>query len=177
MHLNFMLNHGIKDYAKPDDEITEQEQQGLGRLNEFFKTGHAYAQMHGTKPSTISLVLSSSPLALLSWIAEKFLAWSDPKHVLSLDTILTDVSLYWFTGCFASSIYTYRGERELMYVDKPVGYSYFPWELAPVPRAWAERTGRVTFFGRHEEGGHFAALEVPGGLWGDVEEWVGTAWK
>lgn len=28
-----------------------------------------------------------------------------------------------------------------------------------------------------EKGGHFAALEKPKELWGDVEEFVGIAWK
>ncbi|KAH0339789.1 epoxide hydrolase 1, partial [Aureobasidium melanogenum] len=38
------------------------------------ETGSSYAIQHATKPATISLVLSSNPVALLAWIGEKFLA-------------------------------------------------------------------------------------------------------
>ena len=72
-------------------------------------TGMAYAQEHGTRPATIGLVLSSSPIALLAWIGEKFLAWTDQDP--SIDTILKSVTLYWLTDTFPSSIYSYRHVR------------------------------------------------------------------
>ncbi|CAO2652562.1 Nn.00g008450.m01.CDS01 [Neocucurbitaria sp. VM-36] len=177
MHLNFMFIRYIETMSSPDDEISEAERKGLERLEAFKTVGHAYAQEHGTKPSTIGLVLSSSPIAQLAWIGEKFLAWSDPSTTPSIDTILADITLYWLTECFPTSIYTYREEKKLLHVDKPIGYSYFPYELAPVPRAWAEKTGKVVFFKAHEKGGHFAALERPEQLWEDIEEYVKVAWK
>lgn len=177
MHLNFMHARDIKSYATPSDVLTPQEEKGLERMDDFMTVGRAYALEHGTKPSTIGLVLASSPLAQLAWIGEKFLAWSDPKTTPSLHTILADVTLYWLTGCYPTSIYTYREVRETPHVSKPVGYSYFPFELSPVPRAWAEKTGNMVFFKAHEVGGHFAALERPEVLLEDVEEWVKIAWK
>ena len=62
-------------------------------------------------------------------------------------------------------------------MDKPTGYSWFPFELAPIPKAWAEKTAKIAFFRAHESGGHFAALERPETLWADVEEWVKAAWR
>lgn len=190
VHLNlmFMLNPPEGIDASDMSVLTEQEKVGLKRMDKFNTTGNAYGRMHGTRPSTIGLVLSSSPIALLSWIAEKFLEWSDPATAPSLTTILTDVSLYWFTNRFASSIYTYRQDfssrdpgyfhaQKEYYVRKPLGYSYFPCELMPIPRKWAEGTGELRFFRAHENGGHFAALERPETLWGDVEEFVKGAWK
>ncbi|CAN9176463.1 unnamed protein product [Alternaria alternata] len=146
-------------------------------MTEFMEVGRAYAIEHGTKPSTIGLVLSSSPIAQLAWIGEKFLAWSDPSTTPSLNTILSDITLYWLTGCYPTSIYTYREAKETKYVDKPTGYSWFPFELAPIPKAWAEKTAKIAFFRAHESGGHFAALERPETLWADVEEWVKAAWR
>ncbi|KAJ4373255.1 hypothetical protein N0V83_003549 [Neocucurbitaria cava] len=177
MHVNFMFIKDIATKSSPDDEISEAEKKGLDRLNQFMSVGHAYAQEHGTKPSTIGLVLASSPVAQLAWIGEKFLAWADPSTTPSLDTILSDITLYWLTGCYPTSIYTYREAKELLYVDKPIGYSYFPYELAPVPKAWAEKTGKMVFFKSHDKGGHFAALERPEQLWADFEEYVKAAWK
>jgi microsomal epoxide hydrolase len=68
MHLNFMLNVGIKDRASHDDKITDQEKRGLERLDKFFAKGRAYANEHGTKPATIGFVMASSPIAQLAWI-------------------------------------------------------------------------------------------------------------
>ncbi|KAF1835819.1 alpha/beta-hydrolase [Decorospora gaudefroyi] len=177
MHLNMMFTHDIQSKASPDDDISAAEQKGMQRMQEFMDVGSAYAREHGTKPSTIGLVLASSPIAQLAWIGEKFLAWSDPSTTPSLNTILADITLYWLTDCYPTSIYTYREPQKTMYVDKAVGYSWFPYELAPVPRAWAEKTGNLVFFRAHEQGGHFAALERPEVLWGDVEAWAKIAWN
>jgi microsomal epoxide hydrolase len=177
MHVNFMHTRDIKSYSAPEDELSDAEKKGVERMDEFMTVGRAYAMEHGTKPSTIGLVLGSSPIAQLGWIGEKFLAWSDPSTTPSLNTILADITLYWLTGCYPTSIYTYREVKETLYVDKPTGYSWFPYELSPVPKAWAAKTAKLAFFRAHEMGGHFAALERPEVLWADVEEWVKTAWK
>jgi len=47
--------------------LSEKEITGVGRYNNFGDLGNAYARMHGTRPGTIGLVLSSSPVALLAW--------------------------------------------------------------------------------------------------------------
>ncbi|KAJ4983262.1 putative epoxide hydrolase [Stagonosporopsis vannaccii] len=177
MHLNFMLNAGIEDKAGDGDKITEQEEKGLKRKEEFFTKGRAYAHEHATKPATIGFAMASSPVAQLAWIGEKFLAWSDPSTTPSINTILTDITLYWLTDCFPTTIYTYREEKKLEHVNKPSGYSYFPYELAPIPQAWAAKTCDLVFFRSHQNGGHFAALERPETLWEDVEEYVKIAWK
>lgn len=86
--------------------ISEQEKKGLQRGKAFRESGNAYAREHGTRTATIGLVLSSSPLALLSWIGEKFLEWTDQDP--SVDEILDSVSLYWLTDTYARCIYPYR---------------------------------------------------------------------
>ncbi|KAH7401259.1 epoxide hydrolase-like protein [Pyrenochaeta sp. MPI-SDFR-AT-0127] len=177
MHVNFMFARTIEQLVSPEDHVTDAEKKNLQRVEDFKGTGSAYAIEHGTKPSTIGLVLSSSPVAQLAWIGEKFLAWSDPSTTPSLNTILTDVTLYWLTGCYPTSIYPYREVIELRYVDKPVGYSYFPYELAPIPKSWAAKTGNLVSFNSHDHGGHFAALEQPAELLKDVEEFIKIAWK
>ncbi|KAF2801503.1 alpha/beta-hydrolase [Mytilinidion resinicola] len=177
-HLNFCMippppSHPTSSTPSPE------EQAGLARLAQFQSSGSAYMQEHATRPATIGLCLSSSPLALLAWIGEKFLAWSDTPP--SLPTILEAVSLYYLTDTFPRSIFTYRepgiAGDPAWFIAKPVGFSWFPKEVAPVPRAWVESTGRVVWWRAHDRGGHFAALERPGVVWGDVEGFVGEVWK
>lgn len=50
-----------------DTSLTPFEERGLTRMKAFITTGSAYALEHGTRPSTIGHVLSTSPVALLAW--------------------------------------------------------------------------------------------------------------
>ena len=50
-----------------DDHLNAFEIQGIERMQQFIATGSGYATEHGTRPSTIGHVVSSSPIALLAW--------------------------------------------------------------------------------------------------------------
>lgn len=100
--------------------ISEIEKKGLERGKAFRDSGSAYAREHGTRTATIGLTLSSSPLALLSWIGEKFLEWTDEDP--SVDEILDSVSLYWLTETYARCIYPYRSVS--LVLSKPPSFSF-----------------------------------------------------
>ncbi|EGR53043.1 uncharacterized protein TRIREDRAFT_103175 [Trichoderma reesei QM6a] len=118
-------------------------------------------------------------------IGEKFLAWTDEDP--PLDEVLASVTLYWLTETFPRSIYPYRQlftpgiigahENPQWHINKPFGYSFFPKELAPIPRAWVETTGNLNIYRQHESGGHFAAMEKSEDLLADVEEFLGLVWE
>jgi microsomal epoxide hydrolase len=184
--LRLIYSVNMMAYLPPPDENTPLntlEKQALGRAKQWRATGMGYSNEHGTRPSTIGNVLMSSPLATLAWIGEKFLEWTDEDP--SMDHILTNISLYWFTRCFPSCLYPYRqlsneDERpkiETMNTNKPLGFSFFPFELVPGVKSIMEKKNNLVFYKQHERGGHFAALEQPKVLWEDVEEYVGKAWK
>ena len=99
------------------------------------------------------------------------------------------MTLYWFTESFPRAIFPYReffaanptpyhGDPKLK-IEKPkaLGYSYFPFELAPIPKSWAEQTGNLAWYREHTEGGHFAALEKPKVFAQDIEDFVKEVWK
>jgi microsomal epoxide hydrolase len=147
----------------------------------------AYSFEHRTRPGTLGLILQSNPLALLSWIGEKFLDWTDIDP--SLEDILESVTLYWLTESGSRGLYPYRqtfapsriavniANDQVYYVKKPLGHSWFMKEIAPAPRAWAEKTGNLVFYRQHEIGGHFAALEQPELMKGDIQDFVAQVWK
>ncbi|PVH89426.1 alpha/beta-hydrolase [Cadophora sp. DSE1049] len=174
VHVNFNYI-GSPPAGTDTSTLNAKEKTMVERGQEFMRTGSGYANMHGTRPSTIGAVLSSSPLALLAWIGEKFLSWTDDDP--SLSTILESVTLYWFTRSFESSIYTYRRQPTEPKVRVPFGFSNLPKELIPVPKSWAETEGNLVFYREHEKGGHFAALEQPKVLLGDIEEFIKQVWK
>ncbi|KXS97485.1 hypothetical protein AC578_9074 [Pseudocercospora eumusae] len=189
MHLNF------SPLSRPRNadslEISEIEKKALSRGLWFREVGVAYAIEHGTRTATIGHALSASPMALLAWIGEKFLEWSDTDP--SIDHILQSVTLYWMTDTFPRCIYPYRGSsgdderprqakvsgkgRERPYVEKPSGYSFFPLELVPMPVSWVATTCNLVSSKVHQSGGHFAAMEKPDELLEDLEEYVKKAWK
>ncbi|KAK5790409.1 hypothetical protein VI817_007696 [Penicillium citrinum] len=167
-----------------DDHLDAFERNGLERLKNFQTSGSAYAFEHGTRPSTIGHVLASSPIALLAWVGEKFLQWVDDP--LSPNEILESITLYWLTDTIARSVYTYRqsyppptvptANEPRWYIQKPFGYSFFPMELAPLPRSWVETTGNLVYWNQHKKGGHFAALEQPAALKDDLVGFVEQVW-
>ncbi|KAF3041693.1 hypothetical protein E8E12_005219 [Didymella heteroderae] len=175
IHLNMFTVREVPDQSK----LSELEKMAIQSARAWKETGSAYAQEHGTRPSTIGSVLSSNPLALLAWIGEKFLEWSDTTP--PLDHILTNISLYWFTSCILTSFQPYRqlhgaSSVHFSYISKPVGFSFFPFELFPGIKHVLEKGGNIVTYEQHESGGHFAALEKPEWLWADVEKYVKEMW-
>ncbi|KAH3995825.1 hypothetical protein HBH92_066700 [Parastagonospora nodorum] len=177
IHLNMFMNYDSLD----QDKLTAFEKERLGMLKHWEEDGMAYAKEHGTRPSTIGHALSSSPLALLAWIGEKFLDWTDPKTTPGLDDILTNISLYWFTSGYPTSLYPYRALTKSPSifggVKKPTGASWFPYEMAPMIKHVMEEQCELVFFKQQGKGGHFAALECPKEMWEDLEEFVPKVWK
>ncbi|KAK4227783.1 putative hydrolase [Podospora fimiseda] len=179
--------------------LSEKEMAGVKRGEWFRSNGCAYAMEQGTRPATIGLALSTNPVALLAWVGEKYLEWTDEgsfppdaefkesgyKYSKKLmQEIIASVAFYWVTGKIHSSFYSYREAFALqgpapssnaMYeVRKPkrFGFSYFPMEVMPTPRKWIEGYTDVEFWREHEVGGHFAALEQPGEIMRDLEDFV-----
>ncbi|KAF6812970.1 epoxide hydrolase 6 [Colletotrichum plurivorum] len=184
IHLN-MLSASPGDDTSDTESLTAQEAEHIQLATKFLTTGIAYALEHGTRPATIGLVLSASPIALLAWIGEKYLEAVDSRHPLPLETILDLVSLYWLTETFPRSIYPYRalvegltpgGNVPPMPISKtiPLGYSCFPAEISFMPKAWAEKNyPNLKLYRAHEKGGHFAALEQPELFLQDIENFLG----
>ncbi|KAJ5624637.1 epoxide hydrolase [Penicillium lagena] len=178
-HVNMLvLDPG--ESAPSRDSLTPKELDILQRTETWRQTGLAYALVHGTRPATVGLAMSSSPLALLAWIGEKLLEWVDQREPLPLDTILAWVSFYWFTKTFPRSLYhaelvknLLRGDKHPISKEKPLGYSMFAHDLAILPQAWAKEIyPNLIFYRAHETGGHFASVEQPKAFLEDVEDFL-----
>ena len=174
----------FKPSAIPDDQkYTELEQQRLGRLDWFVNTNSDYSRIQGSKPRTLGFGLHDSPVAMLAWMADKLVLWSD-EYPWTPTEIVTWTILHYLNGP-TSALHTYREippKVELdhfaeQYVDVPSGASAFPQELMMVPRSWAEKTMNVQFWAEHKKGGHFAAYEKPQDLAGDMIQFYKTVWR
>ena len=172
IHLNFIPGSFRPPLGKGLPPVTRDEQDFLDRRASWSVLEGAYAALQATKPQTLSFVLTDSPIGLAGWIAEKVRSWSDCKgdieSIIPLDTLLIDISLYWFGDSVNSSLRLYKENRlrPLIFepgdrIIPPLGVAVFPFELAMPPRSWVERVFDVRRWTPMDAGGHFAALEQP----------------
>lgn len=164
------VNGGLGFPSGDPAEFTGLTPAELARLGQYQDQDRAgYAMIQSTRPQTLAYGLHDSPAAQLAWIAEKFREWTDPARELpedavDLDQLLTDVSIYWFTGTAASSSRLYKETQRAW--GAPVEYSAVPHGVAVFPgdpgvRRIAEREHKVVHWSEYDRGGHFAAMEAP----------------
>ena len=163
------------------DGLTERELAHLARAADYTKTGSGYVAIQSTRPQTLAYGLNDSPAGLLSWIVEKFYAWTDnngsPEDAVTRDQLLTNLTVYWVTKTINSSIRLYCESRRTdrfgptgEYITVPTAAAVFPKEIFRIPRAYAETRFNLVRYNRFDRGGHFAALEEPDLLVQDVQE-------
>jgi pimeloyl-ACP methyl ester carboxylesterase len=175
IHLNLLSVRRDPDIVPASPE----EAAYLAELRAFMKDEMGYQWIQGTKPQTLAYGLTDSPAGLAAWIAEKFRSWSDSP--IGRDDLLTNVSLYWFTGAIGSSFSPYYARMQQGWpipagktIDVPMGYAEFPKEILRPPRSLAEKTyTRIGRWTRMKKGGHFAALEQPDALADEIKAFFG----
>ena len=178
VHLNF-LSAVRRDPSLLTDPAPEV-QAFAAELAQFVKEQTGYQVIQGTKPQTLAFALNDSPAGLAAWFVEKFRTWTDcagnPENALTRDQMLADIAFYWFTGCIGASFWPYY-ERlhgpwivpEGRTVDVPVGYAEFPREILHPPRSVAAQTfSDIRRWSVMPRGGHFAAMEQPEALAGEI---------
>ncbi|MEV8378151.1 epoxide hydrolase family protein [Kribbella sp. NPDC056861] len=151
-------------------ELDEEDTRRLARIKELMANRPAYQALQATRPQTIAYALTDSPVGQLAWIAEKYTEWTDPSSDISMDELLTNVSLYWFTGTAGSSArLTKETARQASPpCPVPIGVAVFPHDITLAVRAHVEHLYDVRRWTEFEHGGHFSALEVPAQLAADI---------
>jgi pimeloyl-ACP methyl ester carboxylesterase len=157
------------------------ERERLRRLQNYLSEGNGYFQIQSTRPQTLAYALTDSPVGQLAWIVEKFKEWTNSGHALPEDAIprdeiLTNVSVYWFTGTAGSSANVYY---EAMHSGDwpvpsgvPTGAAVFAEDIAI--RRYAEQANNIVHWSDFEAGGHFAALETPSLLVQDIRDFFAS---
>lgn len=160
---------------------TDEERAFAERAQRWQQAEAGYQRIQGSKPQTLAYGLTDSPAGLAGWITEKWRTWSDChgdiESRFTKDEILTNISIYWFSGTINSSTrYYYEAfndpARNMLAgrVEAPSGFSVFPGEIISAPRSMIERMYNVTAWSEHDRGGHFAAMEEPELLAQDVRD-------
>ena len=172
----------------PDPETLDnplpEELQALEAFNFYQEWDSGYSKQQSTRPQTLGYGLADSPTGQLAWIVEKYAQWCDcerngvrhPENAVARDDLLDTAMMYWLTNAGASSARLYWesfNSPDMGEVTLPTGISLFPNEIMRSSERWARKKflDLVYFNDKIEAGGHFAALEVPETLAGELWRW------
>jgi pimeloyl-ACP methyl ester carboxylesterase len=188
IHLNMVP---IK--AADAQPTTTEEEDWLARFRASFERESGYSHEQGTRPQTLGVAMADSPVGVAAWILEKFGVWSDlPRRDdgspdlwtrFSERLLVTNIMLYVAPGAAVTATWIYQGQRKDgadklpagARVDVPTGVAAFPDPVfMPPPRSYAEKTYNIVRWTDFPKGGHFAAMEQPELLLGDLRAFVAT---
>ena len=192
-HINsdFFAVAGLGMFPSDHSSFTHEENLGLERMKQYKKDGTAYLDIQATRPATIGIALSDSPVGQLAWMAEKYKEWTDadkelPEEAMGMDQMLTNVSLYWFNQLGASSAAILSENISLAFDwGGDSSQQASQWTPPKVPSAIAcfgkkeDETllkkliyvmGEPDRWSFYDKGCHFPAVEVPDLLVEDIRE-------
>ena len=183
IHINIMTMRPPGPPNGPEEEAWAIEFEREQEMENGYRTQQA------TKPQTLSYAMMDSPVGVAAWLIEKFNSWFDTdgdeiESVHSKDSMLTNIMVYLVTGTFNTASWIYYGRREEggrilspqgKRVEVPTAAALFPKELLSwPPRSYVERVYNIARWTEFPRGGHFAALEQPEALIGDIRAFART---
>ncbi len=153
--------------------LSPDEKQAWNQLVNFWLHGLGYAQEMAGRPQTL-YALEDSPIGLASWMldhdpaSEAMIArvFAGGAEGLSMDDVLDNVDLYWFTKTAVSSARLYWESKLGFFTPKgvtlPTAVSAYPEEIYTAPESWVRAAyPNLIHYNRLAKGGHFAAWEQP----------------
>ena len=172
----FLGLHVLQLFSFPSGDPAEferlepQDYAGLEHMQWFQSVG-GYNTMNASRPQTVAVGLSDSPAALLAY-SELFNSFGNGTALVPLEKILIAVTVNWFANAAAGMSRSYlenaRVEVEPQVNAAPTGVAVFKDDFQTI-KVFAERdNSNIVHWNRFEEGGHYAALEVPDAVVGDI---------
>ena len=149
----------------------------LERKHHVQTAGRGYLEIQSTRPQTLAYGLNDSPVGQLAWIVEKFKEWTNPaaelpEDAVDRDQLLTNISVYWFTGTGASAAHfiyeAFHAEPVWGGAPSPTVNGFAAFDADDSIRQFVDPEHNVEHWSDFERGGHFAAMEAPDLLIGDV---------
>ncbi|GEO42638.1 epoxide hydrolase [Skermanella aerolata] len=181
IHLNLMI---VAPQVSPK---TDAEHTFYAKAEEDEQLWGAYYQLQATEPQSLAYAFIDNPVAQAAWLIQRFYEWSDKrtrpfKQVFTMDQLLTNVMIYVMNDAFQSSTWFYTGSHEEnvkqmpkdKHVTVPTGFaSYGGDSRSPTPpRSIIEQGYNLQHWYDVPQGGHFAAMEVPGLYVQGIRDWA-----
>jgi pimeloyl-ACP methyl ester carboxylesterase len=156
-----------------DSELSDVERAYLAVNRGWDRTERGYSAIQSTKSQTVGYGLNNSPAGLGAYMGEKWHSWSDVTP--SNDVLCATLTVYWATQTITSSMRDYWDNRwhpvTPSFVNTPTGFGVFAQQTIPEgepPRAYLERVYNIERWTVFPRGGHFAQVEQPAAVAGDL---------
>ncbi|NJI57918.1 epoxide hydrolase [Microbacterium oxydans] len=177
----FLGLHVLQLFSFPSGDPAEFEKlepadyAGLEHMQWFQSVG-GYNTMNASRPQTVSVGLSDSPVGLLAY-SELFNSFGNGTSLVPQEKILLEVSVNWFANAASGMSRSYLENARADAADDGAeprinaartGVAVFADDFQTI-RVFAERdNSNIVHWSRFDEGGHFAALERPDVLAADI---------
>ncbi|MFE6734913.1 epoxide hydrolase family protein [Microbacterium sp. NPDC057650] len=172
----FLGLHVLQLFSFPSGDPAEFEKlepadyAGLEHMQWFQSVG-GYNTMNASRPQTVAVGLSDSPIGLLAY-SELFESFGNGTALVPMEKLLLEVSVNWFANAAAGMSRSYfdnaQTQAEPQVNHARTGVAVFKDDFQTI-RVFAERDNdNIVHWSRFDEGGHFAALERPDLLAGDI---------
>jgi epoxide hydrolase len=173
--------HVLQIFAFPSgdpgelEDLSDYDREALEILSGF-EAQAGYLRIQQTRPQTLAYGLTDSPAGQLAWNSELFMGFGGENvGGVDRDRFLAHVMLYWLTRTAGSSAREYyedarsgAGYRDLPN-PAPTGVAVFEHDFHTI-RRFAERANNIVHWSVFDRGGHFAAMDAPDLLIGDLRE-------
>lgn len=185
VHLSFPVLPGVPYGTEKPEGFTPEEHdliKGQDRGQETF----IHVLINGSDPQTLAWAIHDSPTGLAAWLLLRRRAWSDchgdVETKFDKNTLLTHMSLYWFTNSFIGSELFCRasGFPQPMALSNdikpeisvPTAVAVLPKDLLHRPRSLVAAHSDLRQWTLFPSGGHFAAAEEPQLITEDIRSFV-----
>lgn len=202
VHLNMCGSSGLQAFLKtvvasfaPSQFIEEKYishyYPALPKLT-YLLAESGYMHLQATKPDTIGTALVGNPVGLAAYILEKFSTWTNPSYrqladgglekYFTLDSLLDNIMVYYLTDSITTSQRLYyenfANGGATMGVDQnptkvPAACAKFKYELMnTIDWALRDHFTNLVQSNHFDDGGHFAAMQLPNVLYKDFVKFV-----
>lgn len=155
-------------------------------------TESGYMHIQATKPDTIGTVLLNNPVGLCAYILEKFSTWTNLNYreqpdggltkYYTLDALLDNIMIYYLTDSITTSVRLYSEvftkrvqelELDRIPIIPPAGCARFKYEIMHSPDfVIRDKYTNLIHSTWKDDGGHFAAMQLPNVLYEDVISFI-----
>jgi pimeloyl-ACP methyl ester carboxylesterase len=185
VHLSFPILPGVPhDAGDPADFTPEERALVKGQVRG--QGDFVHVLINAFDPQTLAWAMHDSPAGQAAWLLLRRRAWSDcngdVESKFDKDTLLTHLSLYWFTNSFVGSELFCRASKfpqsmELVNdikpeISVPTAVAVLPKDLLHRPRSLFMAHSDLRQWTLFPSGGHFAAAEEPKLITEDIRSFV-----
>lgn len=185
VHLSFPILPGMMPEPPADEELTDEDRAimaGQARAPGAFD----HQLINAFDPQTLAWAMHDSPVGQAAWILLRRRAWSDNtgdvETAFSKDTLLTHLSLYWFSDSFVGSeLFCHASDflspRPLVNdikpeISVPTAVVSLPKDVFYRPRDYFAAHADLRRWTVLPSGGHFGAAEEPDRITADIRAFV-----